>query len=148
MSDYWEKIQEMDSDKLFEEIKKLNDKLYKMGQNSPMFQQVRGMLDMCSERQSDLMAVIIENNDKTPDVLEIGEIESVVYTPEYSEQELLTTLSNFYTQKKEKKPLTVTPEQRAKTVSQPKVEQQPQPSSEFTIEVPKFGAKNEHNANN
>jgi hypothetical protein len=141
MSDYWGKIQEMDSDKLFEEIKKLNDKLYKMDQNSPMFQQVRGMLDMCSERQSDLMARIMENNDKTPDVLEIGEIESVVYTPEYSEQELITTLSNFYTQKKEKKPLTVKPEQTTQTVSQSKVEQQPQPSSEFTIEVPKFGAK-------
>ena len=141
MSDYWGKIQEMDSDKLFEEIKKLNDKLYKMDQNSPMFQQVRGMLDMCSERQSDLMARIMENNDKTPDVLEIGEIESVVYTPEYSEQELITTLSNFYTQKKENKPLTVKPEQTTQTVSQSKVEQQPQPSSEFTIEVPKFGAK-------
>ena len=141
MSDYWEKIQEMDSDKLFEEIKKLNDKLYKMDQNSPMFQQVRGMLDMCSERQSDLMAIIIENNDKTPDVLEIGEIESVVYTPEYSEQELITTLSNFYTQKKEKKPLTVNPEQTVQPAPQSKVEQQPQPSPEFTIEVPKFGAK-------
>ena len=140
MSDYWQKIQDMDSDKLFEEIKKLNDKLYKMDQNSPMFQQVRGMLDMCSERQSDLMARIMENNDKTPDVLEIGEIESVVYTPEYSEQELITTLSNFYTQKKEKKPLTVKPEQTAEPVPQPKVEQQQQPSSEFTIEVPKFGA--------
>src|SRR6056300_116668 len=111
MADFFDKVQNMDSDKLFEEIKTLNEKLFKMSENSPMRHQVMDMINVCNQRQSDLMAHQIEELDKTPDILDIGEIESVVYTPEYSEQDLLTTLSNFYTQKKIKKTLTKQPEQ-------------------------------------
>ena len=138
MSDFFDKVQAMDStDEIFEEIKKLNEKLFKINEASPMWQQLKGMIDVCHHRQQELMAHQFESLDKTPDVLEIGAIQSEVYTPEYSEQELLTTLTNFYSKEKVTKKLTKQPESRPTPVSQ----QTPQPSSEFTIEVPKFGAK-------
>ena len=137
MSDFFDKVQAMDStDAIFEEIKKLNEKLFKLNEASPMFQQIKGMIDVCHHRQQELMAHQMESLDKTPDILEIGEIESQVYTPEYSEQELLTTLTNFYSKEKVKKKLNIDPQPAPEPVAQPK----PEPSSEFTIEVPKFGA--------
>ncbi len=140
MSDFFDKIQNMNSDQLFEEIKKLNDKIYKLNESSPMWQQIKEMINLCHARQGELMAHKMEELDKTPDILDIGEIQSEVYTPEYSEQELLTTLSNFYSKKKETKKLTVP----TQTVEAPAVTpKQPSPSvpEPFTIEVPKFGAK-------
>jgi hypothetical protein len=95
MDEYFLKIQHMKEDVLFEEMKKLNQKLYAINQTSPMFQQITDMLAMCKERHKDLILEYKEKNDKTPEILEIGEIESEVYTPEYSEQELLTSLTNF-----------------------------------------------------
>ena len=135
MDDYFLKIQGLKEEPLFEEIKKLNQKLYQMNPNSPMFQQVKDMLSMCKERHKDIILEYKEKTDKTPEILEIGEIESVVYTPEYSEQELLTSLTNFYSQDKTTKPLNVD------TSTVPETNPAPEPSSEFTIEVPKFGAK-------
>ena len=127
----------MKEDVLFEEMKKLNQKLYAINQTSPMFQQITDMLAMCKERHKDLILEYKEKNDKTPEILEIGEIESEVYTPEYSEQELLTSLTNFYSKEKVSKPLRVD----ANPEPAPEVKTTPEPSTEFTIEVPKFGAK-------
>ena len=141
MSDFFDKVQAMEStDKIFEEIKTLNEKLFKLNEASPMWQQVKGMIDICHHRQQELMAHQMEELDKTPDVLEIGEIQSQVYTPEYSEQELLTTLTNFYSKEDKTKKLKINPEPSPAPVKQP-VKQAPVPSSEFTIDVPKFGAK-------
>ena len=138
MNDYFTKIQKMETtDAVFEEIKKLNDKLFKLNEASPMWQQVKGMIDLCHARQQELMAHTMEKLDKTPDVLDIGEITSEVYTPDYSEQELLTTLTNFYSKQKVTKKLTKEPQTRPTSVQQPTYK----PSTEFTIEVPKFGAK-------
>ena len=81
MNDYFTKIQKMETtDAVFEEIKKLNDKLFKLNEASPMWQQVKGMIDLCHARQQELMAHTMEKLDKTPDVLDIGEITSEVYT--------------------------------------------------------------------
>ena len=135
MSDFFQRVQTMNSDRVFEEIKTLNEKLFGLNEASPIYHQIRDMIDVCNMRQSDLMATQMEENDKTPDVLDIGEIVSEVYTPEYSEQDLITTLSNFYSKTKIKKKLT--PEPVANPVQQSVAEASP----EFTIEVPKFGAK-------
>ena len=81
----------------------------------------------------------MEEIDKTPDVLEIGEIVSEVYTPDYSEQDLITTLTNFYSKTKTTKKLTKDP--IPNPVQQPVQQSIAEPSPEFTIEVPKFGAK-------
>ena len=94
MNDYFTKIQKMETtDAVFEEIKKLNDKLFKLNEASPMWQQVKGMIDLCHARQQELMAHTMEKLDKTPT--------------------------------------------RPTPVQEPTYK----PSTEFTIEVPKFGAK-------
>jgi hypothetical protein len=124
----------MNSDRIFEEIKTLNEKLFGLNEANPIYHQIRDMIDVCHLRQSDLMAVQMEELDKTPDVLEIGEIVSEVYTPDYSEQDLITTLTNFYSNTKTTKKLTKDP------VPNPVQQPVADPSPEFTIEVPKFGA--------
>jgi hypothetical protein len=141
MSDFFDKIQAMDStDKIFEEIKKLNERLFRINEGSPMHEQLQGMIETCHMRQTELFAGQMEASDKTPDVLDIGEIQSTVYTPEYDEQNLLTTLTNFYSKETVTKKLTKQPEPAPAPVQQP-VQHTPEPSTEFTIEVPKFGAK-------
>lgn len=139
MSDFFERVQTMNSDRVFEEIKTLNEKLFGLNEANPIYHQIRDMIDVCHLRQSDLMAVQMEEIDKTPDVLEIGEIVSEVYTPDYSEQDLITTLTNFYSKTKTTKKLTKDP--IPNPVQQPVQQPIAEPSPEFTIEVPKFGAK-------
>mgnify|MGYP005673282575 CR=1 FL=1 len=139
MSDFFERVQTMNSDRVFEEIKTLNEKLFGLNEANPIYHQIRDMIEVCHLRQSDLMAVQMEEIDKTPDVLDIGEIVSEVYTPDYSEQDLITTLTNFYSNTKTTKKLTKDPV--SNPVQQPVQQPIAQPSPEFTIEVPKFGAK-------
>lgn len=139
MSDFFERVQTMNSDRVFEEIKTLNEKLFGLNESNPIYHQIRDMIEVCHLRQSDLMAVQMEEVDKTPDVLDIGEIVSEVYTPDYSEQDLITTLTNFYSNTKTTKKLTKDPVPNP--VQQPVQQPIAQPSPEFTIEVPKFGAK-------
>ena len=134
MSDFFDRVQTMNSDRIFEEIKTLNEKLFGLNEANPIYHQIRDMIDVCHLRQSDLMAVQMEELDKTPEVLEIGEIVSEVYTPDYSEQDLITTLTNFYSNTKTTKKLTKDP------VPNPVQQPVADPSPEFTIEVPKFGA--------
>ena len=142
MSDFFDKIQAMDStDKIFEEIKKLNERLFRINEGSPMHEQLQGMIETCHMRQTELFAGQMEASDKTPDVLEIGEIESTVYTPDYDEQNVLTTLTNFYSKETVTKKLTKQPEPAPAPLVQQPVQHTPEPSTEFTIEVPKFGAK-------
>ena len=46
MSDFFDKIQAMDStDKIFEEIKKLNERLFRINEGSPMYEQLQGMIE-------------------------------------------------------------------------------------------------------
>jgi hypothetical protein len=147
MDNYWEKIQTLNEDKLFEESKNITTKLYAISQASPMYNQLQDMLEMINERQRDLVLLAREEINKTPDVLNIGQIDAVVHTPDYSKAELITYMANFYydkngpivepqmqRQQAQTPTLTTQPEQSA---PQPAPEQ----SQEFTIEVPKFGAK-------
>lgn len=142
MSDFFDKIQNMDStDAIFEEIKKLNERLFRINEGSPMYEQLQSMIETCHMRQTELFAGQMEASDKTPDVLDIGEIQSTVYTPDYDEQNVLTTLTNFYSKKTVTKKLTKQPEPAPAPPVQQPVQHTPEPSTEFTIEVPKFGAK-------
>jgi len=147
MDNYWEKVQTLNEDKLFEESKNITTKLYAMSEASPMYNQLQGMLDMISERQRDLVLLAREEIDKTPDVLDIGQIDSVVHTPDYTKSELLTYMANFYYDKNGPIAEPKTQQQQAQTptlttqLEQSAPQPAPEQSQEFTIEVPKFGAK-------
>jgi len=138
MDDYWQKVQAMNQDKVLTEIESLTKRLYQLNEASPIWNQVKGMLDDAQERYRDLMAHQINEMDNIPDVLNIGEIESVVHTPDYSKEELLTNIAKFYYDKDgpiEEQPI----KEQEQPIKQP--EPQPEASQEFTIDVPKFGAK-------
>ena len=138
MDDYWQKVQAMNQDKVLTEIESLTKRLYQLNEASPIWNQVKGMLDDAQERHRDLMAHQHNEMDNIPDVLNIGEIESVVHTPDYSKEELLTNIAKFYYDKDgpiEEQPI----KEQEQPIKQPGP--QPEASQEITIDVPKFGAK-------
>tara|TARA_R110001592_G_scaffold158352_2_gene389474 strand:- start:3054 stop:3476 length:423 start_codon:yes stop_codon:yes gene_type:complete len=138
MDDYWQKVQDMNQDKILTEIESLTKRLYQLSEASPIWNQVAGMLDNAHERHRDLMEFQRAEMDTTPDVLNIGDVDAVVYTPDYSKAELLTNIAKFYYDKDG--PIDETPKQEQEQRSTPQDAPQ-EISQEFTIDVPKFGAK-------
>lgn len=96
---YYLKVQGLGTEKLLEEEKRLYDLLFKTSETSPMYQQIWDMLEMVQstfrERQ------FLERRGREPDneIIEIGKIEEVVYTPDYNSEELLIAVVNQYNSK-------------------------------------------------
>lgn len=112
--DYFFKVQQMNEDELLTEMQKLNTKLYSFTSETGLRLQVEGMLNLVTQEHQARMMSRRMAQDKTPDIIELGEIEEVVHTPDYSKTELITHFSNFYTgddissKNKFKKPVTST----------------------------------------
>ena len=141
MNDYWQKIQDMNQDKVLSEIETLTKRLFRLPEGSPMWQQVNGMLDEAQLRHRDLLEFQRAEIDTTPEIIEIGEIDTTVYTPDYTKEELVHNIASFYYDKNG--PITDNTQQE-QVIEDPKLPTQnsePQPSEEVTIDVPKFGAK-------
>jgi len=113
--DYFQKLEELDEAKLVDELQKLNTKLYSIKKDGPIRQQIQGMLEAAQDKYNTLVQTRIydnKNKDKS-ETIDIGEIEEVVYTPDYTEKELITYFSRFYsgeetesvTKKAEAKPM-------------------------------------------
>lgn len=100
--DYWQRIQTLNEEQLLDEIKKVQDKLFKLNNQTMMRLQLNDMLGMAQTRYNDLMQFKMNEmrEESEPEVIELGEIESVAYTPNYSKKELLTDLVKFYHDKK------------------------------------------------
>jgi len=99
------------------------------------------MLEEAQLRHRDLLEFQRAEIDTTPDIIEIGEIDTTVYTPDYTKEELVHNIASFYYDKNG--PITDNTQQE-QVIEDPKLPTQnsePQPSEEFTIDVPKFGAK-------
>jgi hypothetical protein len=94
--DFFEKVQSMNEDTLIEEMQNLNKKLFSIRKEGGIRQQVENMLGIVQDRYNTLIALKRLEADKTPDVLNIGEIEEVVTTPDYNKEELITYFSHFY----------------------------------------------------
>lgn len=98
MFDYWEKIQSLKEDDVLEEIKKLHDKYFKLSETSPMRNQLQGMISLAQSRYNDIQVfrqneAVLEEETKT---IDIGEIESTEYYPDYTKKEIMTHLAKFY----------------------------------------------------
>jgi hypothetical protein len=112
--DYFFKVQQMDEDELLTEMQKLNTKLYSFTSETGLRLQIENMISLVTQEHQQRMASRRMAQDKTPDIIEIGEIEEVVETPDYSKTELITHFTNFYTgddissKKQFKKPVTST----------------------------------------
>ena len=96
MIDYYDKLADMSDDALMAEIQTLHTKLLKINHQSKMTDQLRAMIDIASVEYNERMITRRYDNEKLSDVIEIGEIEEVVYTPNYSDNELVTLIVSHY----------------------------------------------------
>ena len=99
--DYFDKLQGLKEQELRDEITMLNTKFYALVNDTPIRQQIGHMLDMAKDQ---LTVVVSQRTIKEePDILEIGEIEEKIETPDYSKQELITYFKRFYSGDKSSK---------------------------------------------
>lgn len=99
MFDYWEKVQSLKEEEVLEEIKKLHDKYFKLNERSPIRKQLRSMLDIAQTRYTDLQEFRrfdLQNEEKKNTVIDLGEVTSVEYIPDYTKDEILTHMAKFY----------------------------------------------------
>lgn len=95
MFDYYTHVTSLNEEKLLDEIKKLNKRLMITNQATPIYNQLLNMLDQAESAYQDIMYASRIKKEST--VLDIGEIESTSYTPDYSEDTVLEALVNAYT---------------------------------------------------
>ena len=92
----------MNAEKLHEEEKRIYDLLFKISETSPVFAQLQDMLDQVQEAKYELQ-VRKQYENKKDQVIDIGKIEEIVYTPNYNADELLNAVVTLYLSKKEPK---------------------------------------------
>lgn len=94
--DYFDKLQGMKEADLLTEITLLNKKFYSIQRDSAIQQQLGNMIDMAQQQLSIVVAQRQSKDKDEPEVMNIGEIEEKVDTPDYSKQELITYFKRFY----------------------------------------------------
>ena len=96
MSDYYFKIDAMSNDQILTEMETLRKKQFTVKSETPIWYQIQDMIDFCTqEYQARVMRERLKN-DKSSDVMDIGEIDSVDYTPDYSERDTFVEMVSFY----------------------------------------------------
>ena len=92
-------FEQMDQSKLLDKITELNKKLFKMSPGSAIYPQLRAIIGEAQQVYQESIAVQMYNaqNEEKDDVLNIVEIESVVYTPDYGDNTILDTVVQQYT---------------------------------------------------
>lgn len=100
MEDYYTKVNSMTEDKLSDEIRSLYKKLMSLNPQSPMYDQ---MLQMVTTAETAYQEKIYLNKfkDSKDEVINIGTIDEVVHTPNYSTEELLLAVVSQYTGNKQ-----------------------------------------------
>ena len=95
------------------------------------------------------------SNDKSSDVMDIGEIDSVDYTPDYSERDTFVEMVSFYSgdkiSKQQDKIKKATERMTKSLAPQPVPVKRTEPinnPSKIDISIPKFGATNERTDSN
>lgn len=101
--DYLTNLYNMRDDKLSQEIMNLHKKLSKVNSVSPIYGQILEMIHTAEAVQRErMMAAKFSEEDKVDSVIEIGSVESVVYTPIYSQEEFLEVVAKMYLDKDKK----------------------------------------------
>jgi len=155
MSDYYFKIDDMSTDKILTEIETLRKKQFTVKSETPIWYQIQDMIDFCTmEYQARIMREKVKN-EKSSDVMNIGEIDSVDYTPDYSERDTFVEMVSFYSgdkiSKQQEKIKKATDRMTQSLAPQPVPVKQVEPinnPSKIDISIPKFGATNERTDSN
>lgn len=94
-----EQFEQMGPEKLLDKITELNKRLFKMNQRSPMYNQMRAIIQEAQTvyQEGLMMAKFEAQEADRNDIIEIGEIESEVYTPDYDDKVVLDTVVKSYT---------------------------------------------------
>jgi hypothetical protein len=104
MIDYWQKYLNMEQGKLFDEIQNLRNKLGLMRSfDSPMYHQLADIIETAEEIYQDKIAIARLKADKTPDIIELGEIESEVVEHKSKEELTLAVIDAYTTYLKDNK---------------------------------------------
>lgn len=94
-----QEFEQMNPEKLLDKIQELNKRLFKMNPQSPMYSQMRGIITEAQAVYQEHLAMsrfeAMEEDRDT--VINIGEIESEVYTPNYGDPTVLDTVVQSYT---------------------------------------------------
>ena len=100
-----QEFEQMEPSKLLDKITELNKQLFKMSQRSPIFNQLRGIIGEAQQVYQEHLAIqrYDQDNEERSSVLNIGEIESEVYTPNYEEgSPILDAVVSSYVQEPKK----------------------------------------------
>jgi len=94
------KLESMTLTELHEETNRLQKMLLDGRPSEAMIRQITGFMRQVDERIAEVMYIerFRKNQKKTEEVIEIGYTEEVVYTPDYSKNELLDALVFEYKQ--------------------------------------------------
>jgi len=83
--DNWEKYQNMKEEELVDEMKLINTKLFKIREGSEIYNQLVNMRSMAQMAYEERLAIARLKTDKSPDILEIGnisgEVNEIIYKP-------------------------------------------------------------------
>ena len=98
--DYIANYYSMTSDKLSNEIINLHKKLSKINSQSPMYNQVLDLIQTAEAiNREKMMMAKFTDEDKVDKAIDIGSVESVVYTPVYSQEEFLEVVAKMHLDK-------------------------------------------------
>lgn len=101
--DYIANLYNMRDDKLSQEIMNLHKKLSRVNSVSPIYGQILEMIQTAEAVQRErMMASRFKAEDKVDSIIEIGSVDSVVYTPIYSQEEFLEVVAKMYLDKGKK----------------------------------------------
>lgn len=101
--DYIANLYGMTEDKINQEIMNLHKKLMRVNSNSPIYNQLLEMIDNAEAvRREKQFLTSLTAEDKVDSAIDIGSIESVVYTPIYSQEEFLEVVARMYLDKDKK----------------------------------------------
>jgi hypothetical protein len=98
--DYIANLYSMSDDKLSQEIMNLNKKLSRVNSVSPIYAQILAMINNAEAvRYERMLSSKFTEEDKKDTVIEIGSVDSVVYTPIYSQEDFLEVVAKMYLNK-------------------------------------------------
>ena len=101
--DYIANLYSMNADKISQEITNLHKKLSRVNSSSPIYNQLLDMLQTAEAvQQEKIFLSSLTQEDKKDSAIDIGSVESVVYTPVYSQEEFLQVVANMYIDKGKK----------------------------------------------
>jgi hypothetical protein len=155
MSDYYFKIDGMSNDQILTEMETLRKKQFTVKSETPIWYQIQDMIDFCSQEYQARVMRDRVSNDKSSDIMDIGEIDSVDYTPDYSERDTFVEMVSFYSgdkiSKQQDKIKKATERMTKSLAPQPVPVKRTEPinnPSKIDISIPKFGATNERTDSN